>query len=354
MRWPWQARETRSDSSYTDTLVAWLASAAGGESTTIPTATAALEACAGAVGRAFAAARVMAPDPFVAALSPECLASIGRALIRRGEWIAHIAIAGGELRLIPASSHDVRGDPDPATWRYRLNLAGPDAQLTINSAAAEAVVHCRYATELERPWRGLGPLQVATIAGRLSAETVAALADEASGPRGHLLPIPKDGKDPTVAALKADLAALKGAVALVEQMGDQWGAGDRRTVTADWSAKRLGANPPGPLVDAAKVATMEVYAACGVPPGMFDSGGTSQGAREDYRRFLTLTVGPLARLIAGELSAKLEAEIVIDFDPLRPADLAGRATAFAKLVGGGMELERAVALSGLLAPEDDA
>ena len=48
--------ETRADSSYTDALVAAITANASGETTAFPTATAALEACAGLVARAFAGA----------------------------------------------------------------------------------------------------------------------------------------------------------------------------------------------------------------------------------------------------------------------------------------------------------
>ena len=42
------------------------------------------------------------------------------------------------------------------------------------------------------------------------------LADEASGPVGALLGIPKDGDDDTVTALKGDIKNAKGRVALLE------------------------------------------------------------------------------------------------------------------------------------------
>ena len=67
--WPGQRRlenriaelETRADSSYTDALVAALVGNATGR-TALPTATAALEAAAGLVGRSFASAEIAAPD----------------------------------------------------------------------------------------------------------------------------------------------------------------------------------------------------------------------------------------------------------------------------------------------------
>ena len=55
MRWPWQARETRADSSYTSALIEVLAGQASGQAIT-STASSALEAATGVVGRAFAAA----------------------------------------------------------------------------------------------------------------------------------------------------------------------------------------------------------------------------------------------------------------------------------------------------------
>ena len=55
-----------------------------------------------------------------------------------------------------------------------------------------------YSCCAERPWQGRGPLQSAELAGRLSAETVAALGDGVSGPRGSVLAIPTDCKGATI------------------------------------------------------------------------------------------------------------------------------------------------------------
>ena len=77
-----------------------------------------------------------------------------------------------------------------------------------------------------------------------------------------------------------------------------------------------------------------------------DADGTAQ--RESYRRFFSLTVEPLAGLLAAELSAKLEAEIGLSFKGRFAADLSGRARAFQSLVGGGMDVSKAAGLSGLM------
>ena len=71
---------------------------------------------------------------------------------------------------------------------------------------------------------------------------------------------------------------------------------------------------------------MEVYAACGVPAALFTTGeGTAP--RESFRRLLHSTVQPLGRIVAAELSAKLDADVSLSFDALFAADLSGRARA---------------------------
>ena len=132
MRWPPWRRETRADSSYTDALVASITANASGATTAFPTATAALEACAGFVGRAFAAAEVATDARTLEVLTPAVLSMIGRALIRRGEVVLLIRVVDGRLVLLPAASHDVDGGPDPSTWRYRCTVGGPERTVTFD------------------------------------------------------------------------------------------------------------------------------------------------------------------------------------------------------------------------------
>ena len=64
------------------------------------------------------------------------------------------------------------------------------------------------------------------------------------------------------------------------------------------------------------------------------------------------TIAPLARIVAEELSAKFETAIGLSFDELFAADLSGRARAFRSLVNGGMAVEKAAALAGLMQSEE--
>ena len=122
--WPFGNQLETRDDSYTDTLIAALVSRASGNTLAIPSATAALEACSGTVGRGFAASEVGGPDSIISALNPGIMEMIGRSLIRAGELVFLIDTQAGRLRLIPAETHDVEGGPFPEEWEYRLTLGG--------------------------------------------------------------------------------------------------------------------------------------------------------------------------------------------------------------------------------------
>ena len=342
MRWPWQTRETRAD--FAQQFTSALVGRAEG-STPAARTTAALETCSALIARSFAAAKVEGPDRRTAGLTPGFLAMLGRALVRDGEMVATMAVRGGRVMLLPASYHDVWGTHDPATWVYRVTLNGPTSISTQAWLPSDDVLHFMHQRDPSYPWRGLAPLQSATLAGRLSEETVKALADEASGPRGSFMPLPVDGGDDTLGKMRGDIRTARGDMLTVEA-GDWDNPGDGRM--ARWEQKRFGANPPESMVALSRRATAEVYAACGVPPQLVEPEGDGTAAREAYRRFLHATVAPLGRLVEQELSAKLESDIRLNFDTLFAADLAGRARAFQSMVGAGMDAAKAAGLAGLM------
>ena len=351
MKWPWNRAERR-ESSYTDLLVSLAVARAGGTTTAKVTATGALQAAAGLVSRCFALADVSGPASLTAAVTPACLSLIGRALIRSGEAVLVIDVdPGGAVRLHPASHWDIQGDVDPETWRYRVNMPAPSVTVT-RSVEAAGVVHPRFETDPEAPWRGVSPLESAALAGKLSSETAAALADESSMPRGALLPLPVDGQDPTLDLLKADIRTLAGQIAFVESVKSMHPGAAASSPVGDWKTQRIGPAPTAPLVELHGTAAAEVLGACGIPAVLFASTGDGTSRREAFRQVLHSTIQPLGELVAGELSEKLEADVSLTFDRLFAADLAGRARAFQSMTGAGMELAKAAALSGLMGAEE--
>ena len=154
--------------------------------------------------------------------------------------------------------------------------AKPDRDLRLCTDGLSASLSLLLRTR-RRPGEATGPVEVAALAGKLSAETVNALANEASGPVGRLLGIPVDGADATVEGLKADIKNAAGRVALLET-GDWGNAGGDAKV--DLKAERFGAEPPASLVDLVDVSSREIYAALRLQRGPMGrlSGGLSPGS----------------------------------------------------------------------------
>ena len=348
--WPFTRREARAAepaASYTDVLAALLVARAEGTAID-PAATAALESAAGLVSRAFAVATIGPAGVRTMALTPSVLACAGRELIRRGEAVFLLDVSGGRVQALPASHWEVRGGGVPASWWYRLDMPGPDVTQTV-TVSGDGVLHFRFAVDPRRPWEGISPLSWASSTGRLSGALEQALAGEAAGPFGHVIPTPDVQADRT--ELKADLEKLRGGIKLVETTASGWGESRAAAPAGDWKQQRIGADPPASVVSLRSEAAMAVLAACGVPPALV-APGDGTGAREAWRRFLHGTIHPLGEVLREEAAAKLGVpDLGISFDRLFASDLSGRARAFQSMVNGGMPADKAAALAGLMESE---
>ena len=265
--WPFRKSEKRESLPFTDAVVAALAAQAAGQSVGDPGAIAALESAVALYSRAFAAVKL---SPAVPALSPSCMALIARNLIRRGEDVHLIDVRGGEVKLIPCGSWDVRGPWREPSWFYRVDTFGPSGNDT-HFVPSAAVLHVRYAVDSARPWYGISPLGWARSTGTLAANLETRLGEEAGSSVGYLLPVPADGgdgdgeDDDPLAQLKADLANLKGRHALVETTAAGYGEGRQAAPQGDWKPQRIGANVPESSVSLRSAAAHGVLSACGVP-----------------------------------------------------------------------------------------
>ena len=256
MKWPWSKREKRdSGGDFSDAVVRLIESQAAG-TVADASSTAAVEAAAGALSRAFASAEVVGPAWVQQAVSPGVLAQIGRDLVRSGDSMHVIRVDGaGMVRLIPASSWHFEGNHDPATWTVRVTAYGPSTSTTWNLQAA-SVVFVRWGGTPGQPYVGTGPTSWAHTTARLQSETERSLADEAAGPLAQLLAIPQDGgdggEDDPLAKLKADIRTARGKALLVETSSAGWGEGRTAAPQRDWHERRgWGRCPPtrwsGPL-----------------------------------------------------------------------------------------------------------
>ena len=336
-------------SSYTDLIIAGIHARANGNIAGDVRATAALEIAAGTISRAFSSATASGPARLIEPLGPEFLGQVGRQLIRRGQAVFAIRVVGGRVSLAPAASWDVTGGQDPESWRWRLDLFGPSRNETIN-LPDRGVLNFMYSFDPERPFDGVSPMGYAHGTGKLHSAATGAVSDESSGPRGYVLPMPFDGDKDEFSLLKKDIAGLKGGVSLVQSTADGY-AGEGVAPKRDWQTMRIGADFPPTLVDALGESGKAVLAACGCPVELVDP-GPSTASRESHRRFLHGTLAPLGRLASAELTRKFESEIRLSFEKLYASDLSGRARAFQSMVNGGMAVEKAAGLAGLLEPEE--
>ena len=335
---------------YTAARQSILEQAAGGKVEADASKTAVLEACAGLASRAFACAMVDGSP----AVTPEIMGLVGRQLVQNGECVLLIDTSRGRIELLPVAFWDVQGGANPADWWYRCDVYGPSGNATSTIPAA-GVVHAKWSWDPAFPWRGVGPLQRAEHSGKLIGALSKSLAEEAGTPGGFIVPTPdiakeetgqeEDDADSPLQVLATSLKSLAGGLALVPTVASGFGS---RTEAPkdDWKQVRLGPNPPAPLIALMDEGAREVMAACGVPVDLLVK---SDGAtlRESWRRFVHSTIQPLGKLVAAELSAKLEAEVRFDFSGLHASDVAGRARAFGILVGNGVAAADAMKVSGL-------
>ncbi len=355
MRWPWSKTETReTGSGYTQVISQLISATAAGSQHA--SATAALEAVAGALSRTFASAQVVAAPGIVAAVSPRCLAQIGRDLVRVGASLHVIRYMSGRLVLVPASTWYWEGGADPATWLCTATAYGPSGSSTWR-VPMDSVVFVTWGSPTARPYHGLGPTTWAAETARLHENAERSLADEAGGPVAQLMPVPQDGGDgdddtDPLASLKADIGKAKGDALLVETTAGGWQEGKASAPLGDWKQSRLGPMPPDAMIKLGDSAFDRVLAACGASPALFDdSDGTAK--REALRQWHMGVVRPYGRLLATELTEKFAAPVTLKFDDYG-RDLVSRAQVFSKLIAAeGMTNAMALAISGLMADGGD-
>ena len=284
---------------------------------------------------------------YTRALTPQVMELIGRSLLRRGDSVFYLDTSAG-LTILPAQTHSIDGGPMPSSWTYDVSLAGPGQLKTLRPVRADAVLHFRYGCDVERPWRGNAPLGVARAIGDLMAEATTYLTQESGKPRGAFLATPKDGEDDTIEQLKADAKTAQGALLFVESMATNWESGGQPA--GDWGVKHFGPSVGAGMVEVAKMARSEALGALGLNEALF-GGADSAALREAWRLALFSLIGPLGNLVEAELRAKISPDISLSWVELRASDLSGRARSFQSMVGGGMSVEKATQIAGLMVEE---
>ena len=120
-------------------------------------------------------------------------------------------------------------------WTYR----GP-SETVQRFLPSRGVVHVRIGADPVMPWMGVSPLVNAGLSSALLARIELRTGQEANARVGHLLPVPDGTSDESIDALKVDLGALEGKIALVESQTAGHGQGRQAAPSSDWRLQRLG------------------------------------------------------------------------------------------------------------------
>ena len=348
-------RELRSG--YSSALLAAAEADAAGGVGGLATATAAVEVASGLWARGLSLARVEPGGARTRALTAPLLAMIGRALCRSGEIVLDLRVEGGQVRMLPASSaYVVKGSGDRRTWIYTVTIDGPGSTET-HWRRREAVAHVQYLADPARPWLGRAPWASAPLSARLLAGIERQLSGEASGPSGYVMPVPDpgdrdqgaddDGAADPMTTLRHDLAAANGKTTLAPTTMGGLGAGAANAPEHDFMARRFGANPPQTIGELRRDVERSIHAASGIPPVLVGHQAPGQSLREGWRQFHTLTLEPLAGLVAAQLSEALGVDVRLDMRRARAADVATLARALGSLQTAGMQLDQAREVVGL-------
>ena len=120
-----------------------------------------------------------------------------------------------------------------------------------------------------------------------------------------LIPIPTDGGATALTQLRTDIGSAKGSAVLVETTSSGWEEGNQNPTQSDWAPKRLGPMITDGERQLHEDALQRVLAVCGIPGSLASVGADGTQLREDYRRFIMLTIEPWARDLAkrGEREA---------------------------------------------------
>ena len=337
MKWPWRRPEVRE--SYTDQVVARMLAASTGVGD--GSALAAIETAARWWGLGLASATVKPSNLALASITPSVLDTIGRALCRSGESLHVIDVRNGRLTLTPTASWSVHGSDDPASWRYRVTLSGPDSTRTITREAA-SVLHVLYAPHPSRPWAGRSPVKLALDTARAAGLLENATAGELSFTQTQMLTPRRSAGDYGVAETLAPETLSK----IVSAFSEHVNVG-AFVLPADVTPSRLGPEPPDSFPLLRDRLENAMYAMHGIPPALVAARGTGTALRESFRQVLHGLVRPLGALLAEELQAKLDPDAALSFDALRAGDITGSARALGSLVKAGLTPQAAAAIVGL-------
>ena len=351
-------RETRARESFTDQQIVLISAAARGNDD-VATACSAVEVAAGMYARDLSLAEVTPRNSRTVSITPSWLALAGRELARSGQFVCDIQIVSGKVALQPAAfAYAARGNVDPSSWIWTLNMYGPGYART-RSRPNDGIVNIAIGRTVSRPWAGRAPWQSASLTAGMLSGIERQLRGEARSKSGYILPTPDvgdrsqgpddDGATDPLTKLREDLAAAEGRTLIAPSMAAGYGAGPgvAPSLSNEYQSRRFGINPPEAVAELRRDVERSILATFGILPSLVDPKASGTALREARRQYHAGTVVPLATLIEGSLSESLNENIRLDMRKGRATDSATLSRAISSLTSSGMTLEDAIVAVGL-------
>ena len=164
---------------------------------------------------------------------------------------------------------------------------------------------------------------------------------------GQIIAVPDGATALQVQQAKNALTTGRGKVSLIETTAAGWGQGQQAKPSGDYQQRRFGPEPPATAIDLREKSAAALIAALGAPTP------SAQGAalREGYRHFMANTVASIAKLIAQEMSLKLERTVTIRFPERIRSDISALSRAYKSL--SETDRQWAAGVVGLPSPPEE-
>ena len=346
----WEMRQLPGDSG-TNTYLNDLDTYYGEGQTANPYQTAAVEFALNELGRAFMAAEMSPAMPMIGPLE---LAMIARQTLALGNAVFEIYADPDGIGLLPVATYKVDGSVRPSSWTYIFKQQSPNDEdglgldaLPTRVRPATGIVHVRYMPRPEAPWRGVSPLIGAGVSAQTLARIESGLSQDANAGAGQIIAVPDGATAVQVEQAKNALTTGRGKVSLVETSAAGWGQGQQAKPAGDYQQRRFGPEPPATAIDLREKSAAALIAALGAPTP------SAQGAalREGYRHFMANTVASIAKLIAQEMSLKLERTVSFRFPERIRSDISALSRAYKSL--SETDRQWAAGVVGLPSPPEE-
>lgn len=265
-----------------------------------------------------------------------------RNLLLTGNAVNLVGPDGPTLRYV--SGYSVWGTD---SWTYLVDLPRPEGDVVQRWVLADGVLHLRINVDQSEPWRGKS-----VFCGRLAEHVeknmtgfakmkplriISAAVDAHTGDKSELANSTQDG----YFAGKSHDYARGGLFVESRSIVPRGHESPAQYSDVDFDPSQGAVQLRAQLVN-------EAWESCGILPGMRSETLNGQAAKGLHAAWVDSWLRPLADLISEQVSESLAADCYLDVSSLKVPSVVDQSLVVSKLIQGGVDLEQAKAIAGIL------